>query len=668
MGSLRGTFLLSIVAAYVVVAVGTFFAFSWSARGVSERYAARFCAAQGELERDRVLSLVDRELALSRKLADDPQIVAWMEAEHDPVRRSAALAQLESYRRFLRDGAWFLAIESSGSYYAKTPETPEPERTTLSVDRAGDRWFYNALKAGRDYSLNVDHNAMLNENRVWINVLVRDRQGRAIGLAGCGMNLTAFLDKLVAHEDPGITTIIVDSAGALQAYRNQDMIAHNAEVKRDSDKLDVYGLLSAERDRVLLKAAIGEAAKGGSPGILRLGMGGTRRICAVSAFPELGWYGLVFVESGRIIGLVDFLPIGAVTIVSLLAVLGCVILAMNALVVGPIARLTLAAGEIAGGAYEIVLPDAERNEIGRLSSSFNTMAKKVKEYTEGLERQVAERTSELRKSNDALAASQKRIVDSINYARLIQESIFPSRAEIAAAAGFGLADHVVLSWPRDEVGGDFVFFKAMPDGFCFAVADCTGHGVPGAFMTMMVKAHLERVVESGEDLGPARMMAELDRLVQESLKKETELAHFENGLDLALCRYRAPSRRLEFAGAGLPLWVAKDGAPEEIEGGRGGLGFSGPRHPRSWAEHVVDAAGGLSVWMVSDGVLDLPGGTEGHGFGRTRLLDLLGRLSSGPMREAGQAAAAAFETWRGERARRDDLTFAGFRISGPGED
>jgi serine phosphatase RsbU (regulator of sigma subunit) len=286
------------------------------------------------------------------------------------------------------------------------------------------------------------------------------------------------------------------------------------------------------------------------------------------------------------------------------------------------------------------------------------MARKVEAYTAGLEREVAERTRELREANAVLAESQRRVLDSINYARLIQDSIFPRRADLDAALG----GHFLLSRPRDLVGGDFVFFRPMDDGFCLAVVDCTGHGVPGAIMTMMVKAHLDRVTSARAADKPSGMLAELDRLVQESLSKEGELAHFENGLDIAFCRYRAPARRLEFAGGGLPLFLWREGVLEEIGGDHLGLGFTGGRRARSWRDHELEAGAGLRAWLVSDGVLDLPGAESGQGLGRTRLRSILAAAAPLCMAEQEASIAAALALWQGDRPQRDDLSLVGFII------
>lgn len=658
--SLRRTVILFILIAYAVIAVVSYFAFLSEAERLSLKYVTKFALSQNELERDRILSLVNRDLVLAQKLADDPQVRAWMEAEQNAGLASAAFGQLESYRSFFHDKAYFVAIASSGSYWARTPVTAAPEKTRLSPTNVADRWFYAAIGNNQDYSLNVDHNDMLGENRVWINVRVRDKSGKAIGLAGCGLDLTAFLNAIISHEESGVMTAVVEAKGALMAYHDRSIIMHNAEAKSDAAKTDVYSLIGSAEDRESLRASMHAADDNGKPTVVKLDFRGRQELCSISALPELGWYDLVFVQADRILGVGDFLPMGLMTLVSLLLVLAVVILAISLLVIKPIRKLNAAAGKIAAGAYDIVLPETPRNEVGLFASSFNIMARKVKDYTESLEDQVAARTVELRDANESLEASRARIMDSISYARLIQDSTRPSKADLDSA----LSGHFEIVKQRDIVGGDFFFFRPLPDGFCAAVADCTGHGVPGAFMTMMAKAHLDRVVDSGDKLSPSMILAELDALVLASLKSEASVAHLQNGLDIALCVYRKSLATLEFAGGGLPLYIWKNGELSEILGDPVHLGLSGLRREKRWTDHRIDVPESLRLYLVSDGVLDLPGGKDGFALGRGRLRALLESVSLLPFAEAGDTLLSELESYRGALPQRDDLSLVGLELGG----
>lgn len=659
-GSLRLSFMVVVATVYAFASAAGFAAFFLGARSITDRYAARYAAAQGALDRNRILSLVERELALSLKLADDPAVREWMEDEADPRLWGAAYAQLESYRRFLRDGAYFVAVKSSGSYYARTPDTSAVMRTTLDPDREADAWFFRALAEGNDYSLNVDHNEMLGENRVWINVLVRGSGGEPIGIAGCGMDVTAFLAALFDGAEPGVSTIIVDRDGYLQAYRDQRIIEYNAEVRRQGDRVTVYDLLGSDADRADFRDRLAASAENGQtdavPAVFPLVIGGERLLCALGAISGLGWYHLVLLDVARIIGPADFLPVGAASLFSLIAVLIGVLAAMDRQVVRPLRALTEAAGTMAAGAYEITLPESDRNEIGALSASFNRMAVKVRDYTAGLEAMVHERTRELSEANG-------RILDSIRYARMIQDTLRPNGALLDSH----LSERIVLLRQRDLVGGDFVFFAETPDGFCAAVVDCTGHGVPGALMTMMANALLHRVVEQAGQDGPAAMLAALHALTRETLKSGGAEEHFDNGMDIALVRYRRSIGQVAFAGAGLPLYAVTPEGAVEYSGSRGGLGYASMPPDRAWNEIRLPASADTMFFLVSDGVLDLGGGERGFGFGRERLRALLSRTVEAERSVRESFVAAALDEYRGVRPYRDDMAFFGYRIKDGGE-
>lgn len=649
--SLRSSFLLVVAAAYIVALGGATLVFKRGAEDIRDRYAARFASSESELEKNKIRSLVDRELALSRKQADDPTIRAWMQDETSPTLRAAADAQLASYRRFLQDGANFVALKGSGNYYVWPSAAEKVRKTTLSPSAPGDRWFYRTLQQEGDYSLNVDHNTLLGETRIWINVLVRDEAGRPIGLTGTGIDLTAFLQVLVSRKEPWVSTVIIDRDGVLQALEDRRITNYNATVSKDSEKISIYESIQDEKDRAALGEHLAQAAAGEErvPPI-PLTLEGRNYLGSAGWMPELNWFSLVFVDVDRVVDPADFLPIGLAFLGSLLLVLAVVVVATERMVIRPIAALNRAAGVVAAGAYEISVPSDSVGEIGELSVSFNTMAAKVREYTTALETKVAERTAELTEANG-------RIMDSIRYARMIQDAAQPGREEIEAYLG----EYLLIDRPRDVVGGDFPFFAPTQDGFVVGLADCTGHGVPGAMMAMMAGAHLRRVVTDGAEAGPAELLARLHVLVRETLGRGRTTEHFDNGLDLGLCRYRRGEDSLSFAGMGNSLFVHRDGRVEEISGNRGGLGYLSMPPRIDPGEHRVETAAGAFFYLATDGALDLPGGEKGFGFGRARLQ---AALEASQREEASRREAFLsnlLEDYAEGRAQRDDLTILGFR-------
>ncbi len=662
--SLRSAFGLVVASSYVVTLLLFILSAAVTMRSVSDRYARRFAGTRVELEKDRIVATIDRDLVLSQKLADDPIVRAWMKNEADGALERSAREQLESYRSFLRDKAYFVAVASSGSYYARTPDTGEVVRTILSEDNPADRWLYRTLNSGDPYELNVNYDALLDENRVWINVVVQDpaNGGMPIGVAGCGMDLTKFLKAMVGTQVSGMTTAVVDYQGRFQAYDDAAVVEHNARAVSDADKVDLYSLLRDPKDLRNLKSALADSVSR-TVDPFPLHFDGQRRVAAIGAMPDLGWYVVCLVDPSSVLGLTDFLPLVVAGGLALLLVLSTTAAATRTLVLKPLEKLTGAAKVIAEGAYDVELPVRERNEIGLLSESFNRMTAKVRSYINGLESMVRERTA-------ALEGANRQIMDSIEYARLIQDSVLPPRSLLDQ----GLGSHGELLLPRDTVGGDFYYFRADARGFWAAVIDCTGHGVPGALMTMMTSPLLDRAIDTAGGRGPAAVLNALHASVQASLKADR--SHLDNGLDIALVRYlrggvggEERAGELLFSGAGLSLFLgglAAGAAPGkevvEFRGDRTRLGYTSISATQTWKEERIPLDGPRIVYLVSDGVLDLHGGERGFPLGRSGFLEILEDLGSYTMADRCRHIQDAFDAYSGDLPARDDLCLFAFEV------
>ncbi|MCA1917184.1 PhnD/SsuA/transferrin family substrate-binding protein [Methanospirillum hungatei] len=272
---------------------------------------------------------------------------------------------------------------------------------------------------------------------------------------------------------------------------------------------------------------------------------------------------------------------------------------------------------------------------------------------------LKESKAELMQAHEELAQSQEKILDSLYYAELIQQSILPSKEEMNQH----LCEYFTIIKPRDIVGGDYYLLKKAPDGFFIAVADCTGHGVPGALMTMMTSTLLTQILAANPDDTPASILAKLHHLVQQILKAQSEKKHLENGLDMALCKVNTHRQEILFAGGGLPLIIADETGVREIAGDRLHLGFSQEKKSIVFTDHQIPITPGSRYYLITDGILDLPGGQHGHGYGRKRLLALLVRLAHLPMAQQRELVIQELASYQGTWTAKDDMTMIGFRIT-----
>nr|WP_301311552.1 SpoIIE family protein phosphatase [Azospirillum lipoferum] len=356
------------------------------------------------------------------------------------------------------------------------------------------------------------------------------------------------------------------------------------------------------------------------------------------------------------------IPVAGLLLLSLLGAMAALGLTLDRMVLRPLRRLTQLASAMARGDYGARMNTGRDDEIGVLADGFNRMAATVQDHTSTLESRVRERT-------EALAATNRAIMDSINYAQLIQSAILPSADTLSA----GLTEHFVLWRPRDVVSGDFYVCREVADGFVIAVADCTGHGVPGAFMTMTASAILNNVLDLLGAGDPAAVLAAVDRKVRAALHQEEEARGgtdcFDNGLDLGLCHIRPAEGKLVFAGARIPLLVVTDGGVTELRGDRRSLGYrptaieavaDGAESP--FTNHSITLRPGQTFLMGSDGLVDQNGGEHGRSFGRIRLRALLNQGGDGPLDRVKSDLESSLDQFQGSREQRDDITFFGFRV------
>jgi len=654
--SLKPKFILVIVILSLVVGLATLSTFYLSSNRIIKGFALRFATKEALLEKNKIMSLIDREVVLARKMADDASLWRWAVHEDRPEFKLEAFEELESYRRLFRDKSFFIALAGSGHYYVYNRDQGHErvEMSVLSPANPSDKWFYDALRAQDDYALNLDYNAILKQSKVWINVVMKGKQGEKTGVCGSGITITDFLNEIVFSHEKGLSTMLVDQAGIIQAHEDRAIVEHNAAARSNDKKITLFSLMDLPDEREHLKQAISDLKTGKSEvAAFPVQVGGKVYLAAVSHLQGVGWFNVVLVDVSQVISMRAFLPIIAIMLLSFVLIIATLALLMNRMVLVPLTRLTAASREVAGGRYDIAIPVTGRDELGELSGSFNRMTAMILDHTTNLEIKVKERTDQLSSANRMLEESRNRIMESIRYARIIQSSILPDEELCRSCLG----DNFVIYRPKELVGGDFYYLRRFPGHFLLAVIDCTGHGVPGAFMTMTVNAVLNHVVDMVCNDDPARILAELNRV----LRRNLNFREVDAGLDIALCLVDRSAGRLVFAGAGLSLYLASSGEVREIRGDLQRVGYKGSRLDYTYQNHILTITAGDGCYLTSDGLLDLPGGDKGFGFGSERFRNLL--TSGGDTMQArAEVITQALSDYQGDFSPRDDMTLVGFRL------
>ncbi len=295
--------------------------------------------------------------------------------------------------------------------------------------------------------------------------------------------------------------------------------------------------------------------------------------------------------------------------------------------------------------------------IGLVLAYIKNREHKLLKEKKLLEQKVDERTAEVIIQKEILETQNKEIRDSIHYAKRIQEAILPSQEEISKA----FPDSFVLFKPRDIVSGDFYWFSEKNEKLIITVADCTGHGVPGAFMSMIGNTLLNEIVNEKEILNPDEILGQLRENIMKCLKQTGADGENKDGMDIALCVFDKKTLELHFAGANNPLYVISNTDLLEIKGDKQPIGvYKGGHKP--FTSHQLSLKQGDCIYIASDGYADQFGGINGKKFKYKQMKDLLLSLSTQSMANQKQALNDSIEQWKGELEQVDDILVIGFRV------
>ena len=286
----------------------------------------------------------------------------------------------------------------------------------------------------------------------------------------------------------------------------------------------------------------------------------------------------------------------------------------------------------------------------------------LRELNQELDHKVQERTAELSETNAMLRVSNEQITDSIRYAQRIQRAILAQPAEITAR----FPDSFCMDLPRDIVSGDFHWHHEDGPVKWIAVADCTGHGVPGAMMSIIGNDLLHRAIVEERISDPAAVLTYMNEGLNRIIRYGGGISDIKDGMDIALCAIDTATRTIRFAGAQRPLHMAMpDGSPvHEVPGSKMPLGmvFDETGERRYTCEEIPYESG-TRIYLTTDGFYSQFGGDHDKKMLKSRYITMMDRLHGGhPMAEQGKALERFFHEWRGGREQVDDVLVVGVRL------
>ena len=262
--------------------------------------------------------------------------------------------------------------------------------------------------------------------------------------------------------------------------------------------------------------------------------------------------------------------------------------------------------------------------------------------------------------------AQNYIEDSIEYASLIQHSLVPNNEVFRKYVD----DYFVIWHPKDVVGGDIYLLEELrhDDEMILFVIDCTGHGVPGAFVTMLVKAIERQIVghilntDDDEPVSPAQLLGVFNRSIKNLLKQENSDSISNAGFDGGILYYNKVENHLIYSGAKTPLFVMQDGKLDIISGDRHSIGYKRSKRNYSFTDHVIDLKEDTTIYLSTDGYMDQQGEATGLPFGKKKVASLINEYSKEKLSDQQEVFLDEFMEHRGDRVANDDVTMVSLKF------
>ncbi|WP_151703450.1 biofilm regulation protein phosphatase SiaA [Nitrincola alkalilacustris] len=624
---------------------------------VQEHFGEAYARNFTQLNTQTIIAPISRDLALSQRLAESILIRNWLLNEEDETLKAMAFEEASGYANSFSSGSYFIISNLSFQYYFNDPDQPfsDQPRYHLNPDNQDDSWFFNLIETTDHYNINVNPDVQLGTTRVWLNVIIPG-EDQKLGFAGTGIDLTDFIAAFINSDEPGVTPMIINPEGAIQAHPDTSRIAFGATAGMVSSGNNLVQQLGEDESQALKAAMAQLKADATQVATLWTTLDDRRQLLAVAFIPELQWYILTAVDlnAAKVFDgpwVNELLITFGLLLIFLLMALAY---AVERLLLAPLRRLQSSATEMAQGNYDVALPARSRDEIGDLNRAFSIMANKVKSHTEELEDKVRLRTFELEGANTEMQAINKLVSDSIEYASLIQRAILPD-----SLLNKTLTDsHFVIWLPRDGVGGDFYLFHTDSDRYLIGVVDCAGHGVPGALMTMLSRAALDQAINENGIGSPATLLTRADQILRSMLKEHDMPSALATNMDVGLVLAEPNHNRMIFAGAKMSLFLHDGQEVLQIKGGKRALL---DRKTIEYENRLLAINSQTICYLCSDGYLDQAGGEQGYGMGTTQFMALLQQHADLPLPRQGELLRSELDLYRGDYSLRDDITVIGFR-------
>ncbi|MFN5795688.1 MAG: PP2C family protein-serine/threonine phosphatase [Bacteroidota bacterium] len=270
---------------------------------------------------------------------------------------------------------------------------------------------------------------------------------------------------------------------------------------------------------------------------------------------------------------------------------------------------------------------------------------------------LSTKNEEIESQRNVIFHKNKEIVDSINYALKIQSALLPGEDEMIETLG----DIYVYFKPKDIVSGDFYWYYETNEYYFYATADCTGHGVPGGFMSMLGISLLNEIVRDKKIEEPCDILDLLSAKIVSDLKQTEEKNASKDGMDISFCRLNKQKTELTYAGANNDLWLVRNNQIQVFESDRQPVGYHFGEL-KQFNQHKIPLKKDDRIFTFTDGFADQFGGSKGKKFKPNNLKNLILSTYSHPIVEQKHIINLTFENWKGNLEQVDDILIIGLRV------
>ena len=270
---------------------------------------------------------------------------------------------------------------------------------------------------------------------------------------------------------------------------------------------------------------------------------------------------------------------------------------------------------------------------------------------------ITEQKAKIEDQHKLLAQKNKDTIDSIVYAKRIQEALLKGLVDISKK----VPEHFVLFQPKDIVSGDFHWTYEQENYWYVAAVDCTGHGVPGAFLTMLGTAYLNEICSNNSTISPAIILDKLREKIILELNQSGKNTDTKDGMDISLARINLTDYSVDWAGANNPIYYFKNNELNVIKADKQPIGYVENSSP--FTNHTIQLNKGDSIYLFTDGYADQFGGPKGKKFKYSQLKEKIIGIQNSPMKEQKQVLEKVFNEWKGDLEQIDDVCIIGVKLT-----